>query len=68
MYPEVSVGFHTWVFMTQSSKQHWRSTVRHTSIEEEAPGHKPDLFSSLPFEVFKEEVLEIPLLGSKLWT
>lgn len=54
--------------MTQSSEQHWRSTVKNTSVAEEAPGHKPGLFSSLQFEMFKEEGLEIPVVGSKLWT
>lgn len=54
--------------MKQSSEQHWRSTIKNTSAEEEAPGNKPDLFFSLQFELFKEEVLEIPAVGSKLWT
>lgn len=53
--------------MKQSSEQHWRSTIKTTSVEEEAPGNKPDLFFSLQFEIFKEEALEISVVSSKLW-
>lgn len=68
MYPEVSLLFYMQVFKKQSSEQHWRSTRKNTSAGEEAPGNNLDLFFFLWFEIFDEELLEISVIGSKLWT